>query len=93
MLFFCRYGDRDVDCVLSSFHPLEWTVNEERSKISCFAKVVINTAKDDEVLGIHVAAPNAGEIMQGLAVAFRKGLHFSVDPLHCSYDDVVNNRI
>ncbi len=31
----------------------------------------------NRVLGIHIASPNAGEITQGFAVAFRKGLTLS----------------
>jgi pyruvate/2-oxoglutarate dehydrogenase complex dihydrolipoamide dehydrogenase (E3) component len=30
------------------------------------------------VLGMHIACPNAGEIIQGFAVAFRKGLNYQV---------------
>lgn len=72
-----KYGAHSVDSVISSFAPLEWTIAENRSGTACFAKIVLNTSNDDEVVGIHIAAPNSGEIMQGLAVAFRKGLHFS----------------
>ena len=32
------------------------------------------------MLGIHLAAPNAGEIIQGFSAAFRKGL--TVEDLH-----------
>jgi thioredoxin reductase (NADPH) len=72
-------GEDKVDCVLSQFAPLEWTVAEDHHQgVSCMAKIVVNTSNSDpEVLGIHIASPNAGEIMQGLAVAFRKGLRLS----------------
>jgi pyruvate/2-oxoglutarate dehydrogenase complex dihydrolipoamide dehydrogenase (E3) component len=72
-------GADKVDCVISQFAPLEWTVAEDHHQgVSCMAKIVLNTSnKDPEVVGIHIAAPNAGEIMQGLAVAFRKGLTLS----------------
>jgi thioredoxin reductase (NADPH) len=70
-----------VDCVVSQFAPLEWTVAEDHHHgVSCMAKIVVNTSSstaDPEVVGIHIASPNAGEIMQGLAVAFRKGLSLS----------------
>jgi thioredoxin reductase (NADPH) len=76
-----KYGDDNVDCVLSQFAPLEWTVAEDHHQgVSCMAKIVINTQSspvDPDVVGIHIASPNAGEIMQGLAVAFRKGLKLS----------------
>lgn len=39
------------------------------------AKVVVDkSTPDNRVLGIHIAAPNAGEIIQGYSAAFRKGL-------------------
>lgn len=76
-----KYGETNVDCVLSQFAPLEWTVAEDHHHgVSCMAKIVLNTQSspaDPEVVGIHIASPNAGEIMQGLAVAFRKGLTWS----------------
>lgn len=76
-----KYGENNIDCVLSQFAPLEWTVAEDfHQGVSCMAKIVINTQSspvDPDVVGIHIASPNAGEIMQGLAVAFRKGLKLS----------------
>ena len=36
------------------------------------AKAIVH-ADDNTVLGLHIACPNAGEIIQGFAVAFRKG--------------------
>lgn len=70
-----KYGAENVDCVISSFLPLEWTVaHDNHEGVSCLAKIVLNISNDKEILGLHIAAPNAGEIIQGLAVAFRKGL-------------------
>lgn len=38
-----------------------------------FAKAIVK--KDsDKVIGLHYAGPNAGEIMQGFAVAMRLGM-------------------
>jgi pyruvate/2-oxoglutarate dehydrogenase complex dihydrolipoamide dehydrogenase (E3) component len=41
------------------------------------AKVVV-LKETNAVLGMHIASPNAGEIIQGFAVAFRKGLMYQV---------------
>ena len=73
------FGADKVDCVVSEFAPLEWSVAEDHhSGVHCMAKVVLNTTQSDpEVVGLHIASPNAGEIMQGLALAFRKGLRKS----------------
>ena len=65
------------------FLPLEWTLREDRPKgVNCMAKVVVHRGQGGRVLGMHIAAPNAGEIIQGFAVAFRKGtLTHQVPPL------------
>jgi len=70
-----KYGTDNVDAYLSTFAPLEWTVVEELGALSCFSKVVVDTSNNDRVLGMHIASPNAGEIIQGFACAFRKGLY------------------
>jgi pyruvate/2-oxoglutarate dehydrogenase complex dihydrolipoamide dehydrogenase (E3) component len=71
------YGENDVDCYISSFVPLEWSICEEQhANTSCKFKIVIQKSTE-KVLGLHIAAPNSGEIMQGFAVAFRKGLTYT----------------
>jgi thioredoxin reductase (NADPH) len=66
------YCSSTVDCYISEFTPLEWTIIDSMSEQTCFAKVVIHK-QTTQVLGIHIAAPNAGEVIQGFAVALRKG--------------------
>jgi thioredoxin reductase (NADPH) len=68
------YGEENVDCYVSTFQPLEWSIANKKEGIQCFAKVVVDTTQNNKVLGLHIAAPNAGEIIQGFAVAFKKGL-------------------
>jgi len=68
-----KYGEEDVDCYISSFKPLEWTICDDNHSTACKFKIVFQKSTN-KVLGIHIAAPNSGEIMQGFAVAFRKGL-------------------
>ncbi len=70
-----QMGTDNVDAYLSVFTPLEWTVVSSMADSACYAKVVIDKATT-EVLGMHIAAPNAGEIIQGFAVAFRKGMKY-----------------
>ena len=70
-----QHGEAGVDAYVSSFQPLEWTLVQDYADLQCIAKVVVETTSGQErVLGMHIAAPNAGEIIQGFAVAFRKGL-------------------
>jgi thioredoxin reductase (NADPH) len=67
-----KYGEESIDCYISSFQPLEWSVPHVAE--FCIAKIVVNIKDGEKVLGIHIASPNAGEIIQGYAVAFRKGI-------------------
>jgi pyruvate/2-oxoglutarate dehydrogenase complex dihydrolipoamide dehydrogenase (E3) component len=61
--------------------------------MTCVAKVVVLRNKgvqgekevvgegeqgEERVVGMHIAAPNAGEIIQGFALAFRKGITYKV---------------
>lgn len=73
-----KYGAESVDCYLSEFTPLEWTVLDKGEKQKCFAKVVVNTKDNNKVLGMHVACPNAGEVIQGYAVAVKQGISHDV---------------
>lgn len=70
------YGEDMVDSYISSFTPLEWTISEHKEGSTAFCKVVVHKELNQKVLGMHIACPNAGEIIQGFAVAFRKGLVF-----------------
>lgn len=76
-----KYGADNVDCYVSSFQPLEWTVIESMADLRCIAKVVVDKGNDEKVLGMHIGAPNAGEIIQGFGVAFRKGNLYQRDLL------------
>lgn len=75
-----KYGADSVDSYVSAFQPLEWSVCH-KDEIFSFSKIVVNIRDQDKVLGLHIASPNAGEIIQGFAVAFRKGL---------TYQDLLN---
>jgi glutathione reductase (NADPH) len=61
-----RYGE--VDVYKSSFRPLKHTVSgrDERA----FMKLVVDR-KTDCVVGCHMMGPDAGEIIQGLAIALK----------------------
>ena len=78
------YGHEAVDCYVAEFDPLEWTLvhrHAEEGEV-CYIKTVVNRLDNGRVLGMHIAAPNAGEIIQGFALAFRKGITHKVrDPL------------
>jgi len=50
---------------------------------NCFAKMIC-TGEDDRVVGLHFVGPNAGELMQGFALAIKCG-----DVTKSDFDDLV----
>lgn len=58
----------DVDIYKSSFRALKHTLSGRDEKT--FMKLIVDS-KTDRVLGCHMTGPDAGEIIQGLAVAIK----------------------
>jgi pyruvate/2-oxoglutarate dehydrogenase complex dihydrolipoamide dehydrogenase (E3) component len=42
-------------------------------KANCLAKLICDKSKNDQVVGLHFMGPNAGEIVQGFALAIMMG--------------------
>ncbi|MBC3949474.1 glutathione-disulfide reductase [Pseudomonas folii] len=65
-----RKAGHEVRIFESSFRPMKLTLtdNQERTLM----KLVVD-AKTDVVLGCHMVGPEAGEIIQGLAIALKAG--------------------
>ncbi|XP_036375624.1 thioredoxin reductase 1, cytoplasmic-like [Megalops cyprinoides] len=68
-----KYGEDNIEVYHSYYWPLEWTL-PARDKNSCYAKVICHIPDSERVVGVHVMGPNAGEVIQGFAVAVRCGL-------------------
>lgn len=64
-----RYGT--VDVFVSEFRPMKHTLTGRSEKT--LMKLIVNQA-DDRVVGAHMVGPEAGEIIQGLAIALSAGL-------------------
>jgi glutathione reductase (NADPH) len=62
------YGE--VDVYRTSFRPLKATVSGRDERV--MMKLVVD-AKSDRVVGAHMVGEDAGEIMQGIAVAIKAG--------------------
>ena len=54
----------------SRFRPMKLTLTESQERT--LMKVIVD-AQTDSVLGVHMVGPEAGEIVQGLAVALKAG--------------------
>ena len=64
-----EFGD-DIKVFESSFKPMKYTLggSEERT----FMKLVVQSSTD-KVIGAHMVGPDAGEIIQGIAIAMKAG--------------------
>mmetsp|Transcript_55540 Transcript_55540/g.109643 ORF Transcript_55540/g.109643 Transcript_55540/m.109643 type:complete len:597 (-) Transcript_55540:367-2157(-) len=76
-----QFGESVIESYIASFSPLEWSITEQHSDLSCFAKVVVHKELNNKVLGMHIASPSAGEVIQGFSLAMKKGI---------TYEDLIN---
>ncbi len=60
----------DITLYKSSFRPMKHTISGRDEKT--FMKLIVDTASD-RVVGVHMMGPDAGEIMQGMAIAMKAG--------------------
>ncbi len=54
----------------SSFRPMKHTISGRDEQT--FMKMIVDTASE-EVVGVHMVGPEAGEIIQGIAIAMKAG--------------------
>lgn len=59
-----------VEVFKSSFRPMKLSLSDQQERI--FMKLIVDQATD-RVLGCHMVGPDAGELMQGIAVALKAG--------------------
>jgi thioredoxin reductase (NADPH) len=76
-------GAANVEVFHTTFAPLEWSLSPDREldKFPGFAKVICDKSGGGDkhtfpVLGMHYLGPNAGEVIQGYAVAVKMGCTF-----------------
>ena len=65
-----REEGHEVQIFESRFRPMKLTLTECQERT--LMKLVVD-AKSDKVLGCHMVGPDAGEIVQGLAIALKAG--------------------
>jgi len=78
-----RYGADALNVYLTSFTTLELQAahrtkhpmhgEDEDMENVCLSKLICVAAEDDRVVGVHFVGPNAGEVIQGMALAMRLG--------------------
>jgi len=73
-----RFGAENIEVYHTSFKPLEWNFLNMQAKPHpdnlCYSKVVTVINEDNRVIGVHYVGPNAGEVIQGYAVAVKAGV-------------------
>ena len=81
------YGADLVDSYAAEFEPLEWSLPHKYQDLGalCYIKIIVNRRDNDRILGMHIASPNAGEIIQGFSLAFRKGITYQVSHFLIQY--------
>ena len=67
-----KFGEDEIKTYHTSFIPLEWQFNKVFERMA-YVKILVR-ASNDKVVGYHVCCPNAGEITQGIGIAFQCGL-------------------
>ena len=65
----------DVALYLAQFKPLKHSLSGSEEK--CLMKLIVDQ-KTDRILGIHMVGAEAGEIIQGLAIAMKAGATKSI---------------
>nr|MCS5637155.1 glutathione-disulfide reductase [Myxococcota bacterium] len=66
-----RAQHAEIDVYRSSFRALKQTLTSSETR--CLVKLVVDRSSD-RVVGLHMAGHEAGEVVQGFAVAVRAGL-------------------
>ncbi|QHI98415.1 glutathione-disulfide reductase [Xylophilus rhododendri] len=64
------FDREDIEIYRADFRSLRHTLSGSQER--CFVKLVVQKSSD-RVLGLHMVGPDAGEIVQGFAVAMRAG--------------------
>lgn len=75
------FGHENIQVYHSRSTPLEQALvmrshpeDGESLKAKTYVKIICNKADEERIVGIHYTGPNAGEVMQGYAVAMKLGM-------------------
>ncbi|EGT56782.1 CBN-TRXR-2 protein [Caenorhabditis brenneri] len=72
-----QYGEDGIEVFHSHFTPFEYIVPQNKDSEFCYVKAICLRDETQKVVGLHFVGPNAAEVMQGYAVAFRVGISIS----------------
>jgi thioredoxin reductase (NADPH) len=66
------FGEDQIDVFHAEFTPLEHFLPHRST--TCYVKIIVNYRDKQRIIGLHYLGPNAGEVTQGFAAAFKAGL-------------------
>jgi len=66
-----KYG-QEIEVYDSNFKPLEYNLTDDYNHKLGYVKLIC--LKNGNIIGLHIVAPNAGEIIQGYVVAIKTGM-------------------
>mmetsp|Transcript_9102 Transcript_9102/g.15991 ORF Transcript_9102/g.15991 Transcript_9102/m.15991 type:complete len:590 (-) Transcript_9102:476-2245(-) len=69
-----QIGEDNLEVYHTHFTPLQWTVPEHREFNQCYVKVLVDTSKNNLVIGIHQISPESSEIVQAYGVSMKLGM-------------------
>lgn len=72
-----KYGEEGIEVFHSHYTPFEYIIPQNSDKEFCYVKAICLRDETQKVVGLHFVGPNAAEVMQGYAVAFRVGISIS----------------
>ncbi|CAD8202060.1 unnamed protein product [Paramecium pentaurelia] len=67
-----KFTQNEIIIYHSIFKPLEWNLLESHYAQACMIKLIV-LVSTRRVIGLHYLGPNAGEIVQGYAIAMKLG--------------------
>ncbi|RZB38614.1 Pyr redox 2 domain containing protein [Asbolus verrucosus] len=68
-----RFGADNIEIYHSYYKPTEFSI-PQRSIAHCYLKVIAKRDGQQQVLGMHLIGPQAGEVIQGFAAAIKCNL-------------------
>lgn len=69
-----KLGQENIEVYHTAFKPLEWNFLKAHKDNLCYTKLIVDKTKNEKIVGFHFLGPNAGEVLQGYAVAIHNGI-------------------
>jgi len=57
-----KYGADNIEAYVGNFKPLDWNYSKTHDEDRGYAKLVVNSADSNRVVGFHYVGPQAGEV-------------------------------